>query len=277
MYIIGTDDGLYKIADGFLSRVCCEGLSVYDFTEYEGELFICSSDKGLLKVTGRGLEEVLGGSCWRLYRLDSDLVAFFEGPRVYLVREGSARLLADYTGYARELGWWFPHGPPHITDLAVFRGEYVASVEVGNMLVGPDLSSMKPHRFSHDQHNLLVVGETLLVATASGVYFTEDLVEFEFARGSRGYFHALDECGGVVVGHVMDRTPIRVSSNRGRSWERLPVELPSPTYGTTGAACIEGGRAVYSTTDVYEVDLRRGSAERLVEGIPMTRRVKVAP
>jgi len=263
-YIIGTDDGLYEVIKGDLRRICCDGLEVYDFEEYDGELYICSSNRGVMRLRGSGLEKILGRSCWRLYRLEDGIIASVEGPRIYFISGGSARLLGDYTGYARELGWWFPHGPPHITDLAVFRGEYVASVEVGNMLVGPDLSSMKPHRFSHDQHNLLVVGEILLVATASGVYFTEDLVEFEFARGSRGYFHALDECDGVVVGHVMDRTPIRVSSDRGRSWERLPVELPSPTYGTTGAACIEGGRAVYSTTDVYEVDLRRGSAERLL-------------
>ena len=84
-------------------------------------------------------------------------------------------LVGDYSGYAERLGWRFSHGPPHITDLAFYKGVILASVEVGHLLKGISMDSLKPIEFREDQHNLLALDDKLLTATASGVYYTRDL------------------------------------------------------------------------------------------------------
>ncbi len=272
--LIGTDDGLYELSGRRITRICCDDSTIYDLKLYRGSLYICSSDSGVIKL-GEGLEKVLEGSCWRLINTDKGLIASLDGPRLYLVSGDRAELLADYRDYASRLGWWFPEGPPHITDLVVYRGSFVASVEVGNLMRGSDPASLEPLSFSHDQHNLLVVDDLLLIATASGVYYTEDLEVFSEAKGSRGYFHALERCGDLVLGHVMSTKPLRISRDHGKSWDRVDIELPSPTYGVTGVACIDEEKAIYSSSAIYEIDLKSLRAEKLVEKIPMTRRVIV--
>ncbi|HWQ16374.1 MAG TPA: hypothetical protein VNL13_00885 [Sulfolobales archaeon] len=271
--MIGTDNGVYELSGKRLDKICCDGMSIYDLKSYEDKLYICSSNKGLARLDNEGYSDILRGSCWRLTLTDKGLVASLDGPRLYLVAGDRVELLADYRGYASKHGWWFPHGPPHITDFAIYKGVFVASVEVGNLLKGSDLASLEPLPFSHDQHNLLALEELLLIATASGVYYTEDLEVFSEAKGSHGYFHALEKCGDLVLGHVISSRPLRISRNRGRSWDKVDIELPSPTFGTTGITCIGEGKAIYASSEVYLVDLESEKAEKLVEKIPMTRRV----
>jgi hypothetical protein len=273
--MIGTDNGIYELSEKRLDKICCDGMSIYDLKSYENKLYICSSNKGLARLGSEGYSDILKGSCWRLITTDKGLVASLDGPRLYLVAGDHAELLADYRDYAKKHGWWFPHGPSHITDFAIYKGVFVASVEVGNLLRGPDLASLEPLSFSHDQHNLLAVEELLLIATASGVYYTEDLEAFSEANGSHGYFHALEKCGDLVLGHVISSKPVKISRDRGRSWEKVDIELPSPTTGTTGIACIGEGKAIYASSGVYLVDLENRKAEKLVEKIPMTRRVTI--
>ncbi|MEM1611363.1 MAG: hypothetical protein QXQ57_06940 [Sulfolobales archaeon] len=275
--VIGTDDGLYELREGRIYRICCEGYTIYDAKIYNDELYICSSDAGVLRILGDRVIRVIDAPCWRLYVWNDLLVASVEGPMLYIVREDNAELLADYRVYASKLGWWFPHGPPHITDISIFMDRFAASVEVGNILAGHDLSSMAPLDFSHDQHNLLSLERRLLIATASGVYYTEDLNSFVLSSGSDGYFHALESCGSKVAGHVMSTEPLRISEDHGRTWIKIGLRLPPPTYGTTGIVCIDDSKLIYSTTEVYEIDLDRVDAKKIVNTIPMTRRITKLP
>ena len=137
----------------------------------------------------------------------------------------------------------------------------------------PDPASLEPLPFGHDQHNLVVIDDPLLIATSSGVYYTEDLGSYSKAGTSNEYFHALNKCGDSVLGHVISSKPLRISHDRGR-WGEVE-ELPSPATGTTRVICVDDEKAIYVTSAVYEVDLRDMEARRLVERIPMTRRVEI--
>lgn len=273
--LLCTDDGVLALSEEGLERVCCPGVEVYD-VYVDGEvIYACTEDRGLIVVEGGKARVLVGGSCWRLYPTGRVLVASVEGPRLYAVEGGRAMLVGDYSGYAERLGWWFPHGPPHITDLAFYKGVILASVEVGHLLKGASMDSLRPIGFREDQHNLLALDDKLLIATASGVYYTRDLENFRLAPGSQGYFHALEDCGDLIIGHVMSYKPLRISRNRGESWEAVDIKLPPPTFGATSVACIGGRRILYATTSALTIDLDKLEARTLAEDIPMTRRIVI--
>ncbi len=97
----------------------------------------------------------------------------------------------DFRRYAAELGWHFPLGLPHVTDFARFGDVLAAAVEVGNLMVGDSVDSLRPLDFAEDQHNLVAFGRRLLVATASGIYVSQNLRSFKQAGGSEEYAHVL--------------------------------------------------------------------------------------
>jgi hypothetical protein len=204
-------------------------------------------------------------ACWRLYREDSTY-ASLDGPVVLEVERGRE---VDFRRYAAELGWHFPLGPPHVADFARFGDVLVAAVEVGNLMAGDSVDSLRPLDFAEDQHNLLVFGRRLLVATASGIYVSQDLRSFKQAEGSEGYAHALVIHGGRLFSHLMRTKPV-ISSDDGEFWQETPYRLPPPTFGTTGLAS-HGGRLIYSTTETYEIG--EVGVEKLFGPHPMTRRV----
>ncbi len=254
MILAATLDGVYHEEGLF----CCRGLAVNDLLDD----LVCA-DSGLYRLPT--LQKLDKRSCWRLHREDKTYVSL-EGP-VLLELEGGREL--DFRKYAEELGWYFPHGPPHVTDLAKFGNFLVAAVEVGNLMAGESVETLKPLEFVEDQHNLLVAGGRLLVATASGIYATEDLRRFKLSRGSEGYTHALVLHGGRLYSHVMRDRPV-IWSDDGEIWREAPYRLPPPTFGTTGLTSHEG-RLIYSTTATYE--LRGDGVQKLFGPHPMTRRV----
>jgi len=113
------------------------------------------------------------------------------------------------------------------------------------------VDSMRPLDFAEDQHNLLAFGRRFLVATASGIYVSQDLRSFKQAEGSEGYAHALVLHGGSLFSHLMRTKPV-ISSDDGDFWQEVPHKLPPPTFGTTGLAS-HGGRLINSTTETYEI------------------------
>jgi hypothetical protein len=147
-----------------------------------------------------------------------------------------------------------------------------AAVEVGNLMAGDSVDSLRPLDFAEDQHNLLAFGRRLLVATASGIYVSQDLRSFKQAEGSEGYAHALVINGGRLFSHLMRTKPV-ISSDDGELWQEVHHRLPPPTFGTTGLAS-HGGRLIYSTTETYEIG--EGGVEKLFGPHPMTRRVVTA-
>ncbi|MGC9051764.1 hypothetical protein [Pyrobaculum sp.] len=255
MIVEATDDGVYRDGEPF----CCRGRDVNDVFED----YVCAWE-GLYRLPTE--EKVDRRSCWRLVQLEGRLYASLEGP---VLRDLAADKEVDLRWLTEELGWYSPHGPPHMTDVASFGDALVAAVEVGHMLTRPSLEELKPLRFKHDQHNLLPAGGLLLIATAGGIYYTRDLADFRLAQGGEGYAHALVSCGGRLYSHVMEDRPV-MESEDGVRWRNIGVELPRPSFGTTGLGCAGEG-VVYSTTSTY---LLRGSrAERLWGPHPMTRRV----
>lgn len=205
-------------------------------------------------------------ACWRLYREEDNTYASLDGPVLLEVERGRE---VDLRRYAAELGWHFPLGPPHVTDFARFGDVLVAAVEVGNLMAGDSVDSLRPLDFAEDQHNLLAFGRRLLVATASGIYVSHDLRSFKQAEGSEGYAHALVFHGGRLFSHLMRTKPV-ISSDDGEFWQEVPYRLPPPTFGTTGLAS-HGGRLIYSTTETYEIG--EVGVEKLFGPHPMTRRV----
>ncbi|ABO08889.1 hypothetical protein [Pyrobaculum calidifontis] len=266
MMLLATETGVYDLGG---SLKCCRELDVNDL--YFGERAYICAWQGLYVEVGGRLERLAERQCWRLFKWGGEVLAALEGPIVYNADRG--RVAADYRGYAKELGWHFFYGEPHITDFAVYKGEVVATVEVGHLLSGPSPQELRPTGFEEDLHNLLPLGDRLLIAAAGGVYYTDDLAQFKRAAG--GYCHALSAAGGSVAAHLKSKRPIIVSRDRGESWQNLGLELPPPDYGTTGLLC-EGGRCIYSTTYTYAVNVERASAERLLGPHPTTRRVVLA-
>ncbi len=115
----------------------------------------------------------------------------------------------DFWRYAAELGW-HPPGLPHVADFSPFGDVLAAAIEVGNLMAGDSVDSLKPLDFAEDQHNLLAFGRRLLVATASGIYVSQDLRCFKQAGGSEGY--ALVIHGRRLFNHLM-RTKQVISSD----------------------------------------------------------------
>lgn len=268
-----TDDGVYKYSGGILEKICCASESVYDLYIRNNVFYICSNSNGVFRYTGESFEKILDGSCWRFYMLDNDIIVSQAGPKLYRISDDSVELLAEYTEYAREYDWWFPHGSAHITDITEYNGQYIASVEVGNLLAGESLDKLKPLDFNGDQHNLLTVDDRLIIAAASGVYYTRDLKNFKFAKGSNGYFHALDKIGDKLVGHTMDSKPLKYSEDYGETWNTIDIELPKPTFGVTGLKALDEKHIIYATTSAYKINLNNLDVKQIIKHIPMTRRI----
>jgi hypothetical protein len=152
------------------------------------EDLVCA-ESGLYKLPT--LQKLDRWACWRLYREEDSTYAFLDGPVVLEVERGRE---VDLRRYAAELGWHFPLGLPRVTDFARFGDVLAAAVEVGNLMAGYWVDSLRPLDFAEDQHNLLAFGRSLLVATASGIYVSQDLRSFKQVEGSEGYAHALENC-----------------------------------------------------------------------------------
>ncbi len=54
----------------------------------------------------------------------------------------------------------------------------------GCLMTGDSVGNLRPLDFAEYQHNLLVLGRRLLVATALGIYVSQDLRCFKQAEGS---------------------------------------------------------------------------------------------
>jgi hypothetical protein len=89
-------------------------------------------------------------ACWRLYR-EGRTYASLEGPVVLEVERGRE---LDFRGYAAELGWHFPLGPPHVADFARFGDVLAAAVEVG-LTAGDSVDSLRPLDFAEDRTTCL--------------------------------------------------------------------------------------------------------------------------
>jgi len=264
MYLIGTDEGLFKLKEKELERIA-DGYAVNDVILP----YVCSPDVGVISIKG---QKIIKEGCWRLYKDNNTIYASIEGPKIYEIKGEEARLVLDLTKEGEKLGWEFPHGPPHITDFAVFKGNIVATVEEGNLLVGETFEKLKPLDFFSDMHNLLVKNDTLFIATAYGVYVTRDLKNFEKVVG--GYAHGLEDLGDYIVLQVMSQEPLLISKD-GIKWEKLSVKLPRPTFGENSIAKMNERNVIYSTTAVYQVDIVEQNTIELVNDIPLTRRIKV--
>ncbi|BFH73803.1 hypothetical protein SJAV_17470 [Sulfurisphaera javensis] len=258
MYYICTENGLFRY-DNKLERICCEDESVHDFIPPDT---ICTENG--VYVRGR---KTIEGECWRLYNLGK-IVASVEGPKIY---EIEGKLIVDLTDFSKKLGWEFPYGLPHITDFTLYKGKIIASVEEGNLLVGDTLNELKPIDFFADMHNLIVKNSFLLIATANALYKT-DLQKFEVI--SRGYFHGLLDLGDITLAQVMSSKPLQISADL-THWKTLDIELPRPTFGVTAVDKIDDENIVYSTTSLYEINVRKIKYEKIVD-LPLTRRVIVA-
>lgn len=263
MIWLATEDGLYRVDRGKAEGVCCPGTWLVDGVRRGEGLYLCSPDVGVLDGKGRVL---LRGECWALKEVEGRLVASLGGPRLVDVESG--RELGDYSAVGRERGWYFPEPQykPHFTDLAKFAGMWVASTEVGDLMTGPSLGELSPAPLYADQHVMLIAGSRLLVGTASGIYHTEDLREFEETNGAWGYIHGLLKCGELYVAQEMSPRPLWVSKD-GVVWDNLPLVLESPTFGSTNIACL-GSRLVYASRRVYYIDLAEWKAEPLGVEVP---------
>ncbi|WP_338602087.1 hypothetical protein V6M85_01480 [Sulfolobus tengchongensis] len=266
MYLIATDDGLFRLneKDREIERLT-QGYSVNDAILP----YICSSRQGVI-VNG---ETIINEGCWRLWRYMGAVYASIEGPKIYEIKgdKREVNLILDLTNEAKELGWDFPYGPPHITDFAVFKGQIIATVEEGNLLVGDSIRKLRPIEFIADMHNLLVKGDNLLIAAADGLYLTKDLIKFD--KRISGYAHGIEDLDDIVVGHIMAYEPLIISKDGGVNWDKLPIRLPRPTFGVTAIAKVNKEKVIYSTNSIYEIDILRLESKKIVEEIPSTRRV----
>lgn len=269
MYFL-TEDGLYELAGGRAKERCCRGVWLVDGLRWRGELYLCSPDVGVLSRDG---EVVLRGECWALRDAGGLPVASLGGPR--LVNLESGGVVADYSKLAEERHWYFPEPgyKPHFTDLAKFLERWVASAEVGDLMAGPALGDLTPAPLYADQHVLHVAEGRLLIGTASGIYFTEDLRNFEEANGAWGYVHGIVKCPGLYVAQEMSPKPLWVSKD-GVVWDNLPMVLESPTFGSTNIACA-GDVLVYAFRRVYYIDLAEAKAEALGVELPRVYKIVV--
>lgn len=261
-FLIGTIEGLYKLKGGEIEKLPYD-FEVQDVKLVGKKLYVCSPTHGFLINE----EKVIQEGCWRLFEYKGKIYVSIEGPKIY---DDNSQLVLDLTKEAQKMSWYFPHGPPHITDFAEFKGKIIASVEEGNLLVGDNVNELKPRQFWNDMHNLFSRGDFLLVACADGIYITRDLLTFR--KVETGYFHAIEDLGKLLVTSRMSQKPIYVSGD-GSYWYNINVELPRPTYGVTPIAKIDDRKVIYSTTSIHEIDVITETAKELVKDIPMTRRV----
>ncbi|WP_230952908.1 hypothetical protein [Sulfolobus acidocaldarius] len=179
--------------------------------------------------------------------------------------------ILDLEDEGKKLGWKFLNSKAHITDFAVYKNKIIASVEDGHLLVGDELSSLKPIKFFADSHNLLSKGNYLYITTADGLYVTQDLENFHVIE--KGYFHGIEDLGELILAQVRSKRPLFLGKEY--KWERLNLELPSPTFGVTAISKIDNENIVYSTSSLVEINLKKLEAKTLIKNLPMTRRVKV--
>jgi hypothetical protein len=262
MIFLATDDGLYSFEDRLVK--ISESYSLNDGLVIRGKIILCSQYDGVIVGNKRVLEE----SCWRLFIYNNEVLASIEGPRIFKIVDDRARIVLDLTPLGRELGWDFFGRDSHITDLSYFKDLIVATIEEGSLLVGKSLNYLRPLNFSADSHVLLSMGEYLLIGTADGVYYTEDLERFH--KTVSGYVHGLISVNNSIVGQVMSETPLVVSHD-GRSWSNLGLRLPRPTYGQT---CLtrRGDKIIYALKSLYEIKERY--VKILVPSIPTVRNVR---
>ncbi|ARM75483.1 hypothetical protein [Acidianus manzaensis] len=259
-FLISTKNGLYKTNEkGEISKVCCD-FEIQDAI-IDKELYICSPTDGFIINDKKIVEE----GCWRLWKYEGKIFALVEGPKIY----EKENLVLDLTKYANEMNWYFPHGPPHITDIINFKGKIIATVEEGNLLVGDNITNLRPIKFSNDMHNLLKKGDSLLIACADGIYITKDLETFR--KVQKGYFHALEDLGNLIVASALSRTPIYIGD--GYNWKNVNIELPKSTFGSTNIAKLDDRRILYSSTSVYEIDILKEIKNQIIKEIPETRRI----
>ncbi|WP_081094469.1 hypothetical protein [Sulfolobus acidocaldarius] len=204
-------------------------------------MYLVATSKGIYKITGK--EEIELVCC--------------EGESLSLIHISAA---SDV--YKRQA---------HITDFAVYKNKIIASVEDGHLLVGDELSSLKPIKFFADSHNLLSKGNYLYITTADGLYVTQDLENFHVIE--KGYFHGIEDLGELILAQVRSKRPLFLGKEY--KWERLNLELPSPTFGVTAISKIDNENIVYSTSSLVEINLKKLEAKTLIKNLPMTRRVKV--
>ena len=264
MIFLATDEGLYSFEDRLVK--ISESYSLNDGLVIRGKTVLCSQYDGVIVGDKRVLDE----SCWRLFVYNNEVLASIEGPKIFKIVDDKVRLVIDFTSLGRELGWDFFGRDAHITDLSYFKDSIVATIEEGSLLVGKSLNSLRPLNFSADSHVLLSMGEYLLIGTADGVYYTEDLERFN--KAVNGYVHGIISINNSIVGQIMSETPLIISYD-GKRWSNLGLKLPRPTYGQT---CITrmGDKVIYALKSLYEIDLREKYVRVLVPSIPTVRNVR---
>lgn len=263
MYLVGTSKGLYKIDKE--ANLICDKEDVYDFILKNNDLYICSTESGVI-LNGK---TILNESCWKFYEFNGQLIASVEGPKLYLINKERIKELIDLRDEGKKRGWSFPHSEyAHITDFAQYNGKIIASVEEGNLLFG-DITSLKPLDFFNDSHNLLVK-DHLYIATAYGLYLTDDLINYTLIE--KGYFHGIEDLGNAIIAQEMSEFPLMMYEDG--KLARMGIKLPRPTFGTNAIAKVDDKNIVYSTTSFYEINIKNLNFRKIVD-IPMTRRVKV--
>jgi len=99
MYLIGTDEGLFKLNEKELERI------IDEYAVNDAILpYVCSPDVGVITVKG---EKIIREGCWRLYKHNNTVYAATEGPKIYEIKGEEARLVLDLTKEGEKLGWEF--------------------------------------------------------------------------------------------------------------------------------------------------------------------------
>ncbi|BCU71581.1 hypothetical protein [Stygiolobus caldivivus] len=259
MYLISTKDGLYEYTET-LRKVGYE-FNIYDALKFEDDYIVCSPQEGVVY----GKEKIIDKACWRLMLIDRQLYASLAGPIIYDIID--RKVVLDLTKKAKEMGWSFDYTLPHINDIVYFKGSLVAVIEEGNLLKGESLEGLKPTDFKADMHNVFTNDKFMLIATADGVYYTEDLNNFTLTLG--GYAHGFAGLNGSIVAQIMRGEPLYLTRD-GKEWSNMGIRLPKPVFGQTAIAG-NGSELMYSTTSVYK--LRDNGVELVVDKIPLTRRI----
>lgn len=143
MHLIATRAGLFKLTDGESLEKLPYDFSISDVIIHSRKFYVCSPEYGVLLDDEKILEE----GCWKLWRYNNVIYAPIDGPKIYEIKNNSANLVLDLTREAEKMGWEFPYGPPHITDITLFKGLIVVTIEEGNLLVGDFDKELKTDKF----------------------------------------------------------------------------------------------------------------------------------
>lgn len=238
---------------------------------------ICSLRDGLIKVIENEYSAIMKKACWRIVPYgENKAMVSFEGPMLYELRlkTGETHLISDLSPMRKDHSWWSPVGEPHITDIVFFNGAWVASIEVGGIVVSEDkvnwdLVGLK----GVDAHNLLALDDRLFVAAASGIYYTSDLENWEKADTKWYYNHAIISCGEKLYSHVMDNRAVIVSEDGGRTWRQLDADMQPPTYGQTSIVCIDSKKILYAPNKAYEINTINEEIKETKLKLPNVRRI----